>query len=585
MLFLGLFVISCFLDDDDEYSESDEYGYDDSDDGQSDSSSSGSSALKSAEERNRILSEYFDTSAVREHKVSLKGNGDDKVTVLMYVNGSNLESESGEATEDISEVIKAGTCDNVNYLIQTMGTKSWDDELGIASDHSQRYRVTDDGLELLDDSLGQLDCTKASTLSDFIKWGAENYPADRYVLQFWDHGAGPVYGFGYDEWQDESDTLTIDEMKTALSDGGVYFDFIGMDCCIMSSMEVCMALYDYCDYAILSEEFESGLGWSYTGWVKALNANTSIDTPSLAQIAIDDNVNANEQDWDGDSACMALIDEAPIKVLYTAWTEFAYANEDTLLSSNYSQQVERSGRAHPALTRSRSGWGFGDEDYFSDFDDDAQLSDYYITDIMAVAQNIDSDEAKSLSAAVSGTILYSRSTSDDSYMTGLSVTLPYGDNDFYSQLKTVFTSCGIDDTYVSWLGKFVTAEGAGDFYNYEENWGDEWNGWEEYEEEYDWGEWDYSEDDGYWEDSDWGWDDYYYDDSYYGEYEDYPGDDYYYDDGYYDEYYDGAPYEDEYYYDDGYYEGGYYDEPGYEREYYYDDYAYDGPGRDYYEKW
>lgn len=533
VLFTLLLLIP--LDEDSDYSE----GVTSSSDEEKKKSKSDNNGDYEVEDKSEILSRYFDTSIVRNRRVKLKGDGTDTVTVLVYMNGSNLESEAGEATIDISEMVAAGTSDNVNVIIQTMGTKSWSDDYGISAKRSQRYKVVDDGIELVDDSLKQLDCTKASTLSDFIKWGVKNYPADRYILQLWDHGAGPVYGYGYDEWQSEDATLTIDEMQQALKDGGVYFDFIGMDCCIMSCMEVCMALYDYCDYMILSEDFESGLGWEYTGWLSALNENPSIDTVSLGKIAIDDNVDANEDDYEGGSACLALIDQSVMKLLYAAWTEFAYANQDELFAVNYSQLVESSDRAHPRYMPPRYDDDYGYYDFFSNFNEEALLSDYYITDIMAVAQNIKSDESDSLSAAISSTIVYSRSTSDNEYLTGLSVTLPYGDREFYSVLKSVFSNCGFDSEYIKWLGYFVTAEGAQQFYDYYEDWGDDWEGWGQYEDDYDWEGWGFYDDDEFWEDDDcWGWDDCYYDDDDYGYY--------YYDDDY--EYYDDEDYE--YYYED-----------------------------------
>ncbi len=496
---------------------------------------------------------------IRDHLVRLKGDGTDTVTVLLYLNGSNLESDDGEATEDLSEIVKAGSSDRVNFLVQTMGTKKWDSAFGISSKKTQRYRVKGKGLELVDDSLSQLDCTDADTLADFISWGAANYPADRYILILWDHGGGPVYGFGYDEFQSEEATLTVDEMQTALKKGGVFFDFIGMDSCIMSCMEITCALYDYCDYMILSEDFESGLGWSYTGWVKALNANSSISTPDLARILIDDMVEANESSYEGDKAILALIDEAYMKLLYAAWTDFAYENETALLESNYSQQVTRTGRAHPLLGRGsgdrslsagglafaeaddamgrRSGlWEmFGDlaetaYDYYYDGEGSVNLSDYYITDIMAVAQNIDSDKSDALSAAIGSSIVYVNSTSSDDHLTGLSITLPYGDSYFYSQLREVFLNSGFEDTYVDWLEKFVSASGGGDFYDYSD-WDASWDGWDSYDDSFNWEDWEYYSDDEYWDDyDDWGWSDWDWD--WYG-YDDY-------EDGYQDGYYDGS---------------------------------------------
>lgn len=199
-------------------------------------------------------------------------------TVLVYLNGSNLESEAGEASADISEMLKSGIGTNANVVIQTLGTKQWQDH-GIASDHSQRHVVRNGKLELVDDSLGQLDTTSADTLSDFIRWGVQNYPADRYMLVLWDHGAGPVYGFGYDEFQSDYSALTLDEIQTALKqNANAHFDIIGMDCCIMSSLETYSVLAPYCSYAILSEDFEPGIGWSYANWMSLLEK-----TPPLTQ--------------------------------------------------------------------------------------------------------------------------------------------------------------------------------------------------------------------------------------------------------------------------------------------------------------
>ncbi len=414
------------------------------------------------------------------------------VTVMLYMNGSNLESDDGSATEDIKEMLSAPYSDDVHIVMQTMGTKSWKSTYGISSSHSQRWLFGEDDLILVDDTLSQLDCTAAETLADFIMWSVGNYPADRYILILWDHGGGPVYGFGYDEWQDDEDAaLTLDEIQQALYTANVDFDFIGMDACIMASLEVCCALYEYCDYTILSEEFEPGTGWSYQGWLTALTENPAIDTVSLATILIDDMITANSGK-DGDSATLALIDESVMTVLFSAWMEFAYANEDALLELNYSQEIDKSSRAKGFFS-----------DWLYDEDDEYSLSDYYITDIMAVAQNIDSDESAALSSAVSNAIVYYAATSDITSLTGLSVTIPYGDSEFYDSLATIFTNCGFDSTYVEWLSAFVEVDSS-DYYSYEDEW-DDWFGWDDYEDDYDWLEWEDN-----WSDEDmFGWEDIY----------------------------------------------------------------------------
>ncbi len=422
----------------------------------------------------------FPTDMVSEKEVTTKGDGTDTVTVFVFMNGSDLESEDGSATDDLEEMLAAKTGDKVQVLIETVGTKDWSKRLGIASDHTQRYRLDGGKLVLEDDSLGQEDSTQASTLSDFICWGSKNYPADRNLLIFWDHGAGPVYGFGYDENQVHEETLTMDQMRHALQNGGIYFDVIGMDCCIMSSMELCLGLQDYCDYLILSEDFETGIGWSYTGWLKALEDNTSLETPELGRLIVDDMVSANENDQDGGAATLALIDASYSNLLYTAWKDFAYANERSLLGENYSMHIKGGRRAHPVLKEK------GLFDWIFDANGDYDMSDYYITDIMAVAQNIQSEESKALEAALQLAVAYFACTSDEVGMTGLSVTLPYGDPDFYEELSDVFSNSGLEEEYVNWLGRFVRASGVQDRYDYEDWYENEWSGWDSLFMDFDW---------------------------------------------------------------------------------------------------
>lgn len=391
------------------------------------------------------------TSTDSSTEEQLPENPLSEVTVLIYMNGSDLETDEGQATEDITEMLQASYNEDVNILIQTMGTLYWDDKYDISSDETQRFRVSENELELVDSGFGQLDCTISPTLREFIDWGAENYPAERYMLILWNHGAGPVYGFGYDEYQGDDESLTLDEIVTALEFAEVKFDFIGMDCCIMSCIEVCYALYDYCDYTILSEEFESWLGWSYEGWINALVENPDIDTVELGQIIVNDMIEDNEAESEIEPSVLAVIDQSMIKVLFNAWTNFAYANEQTLLDYDFSVEIEGTSRVHPKLRL------WDDEEY--------GIAEYNITDLMSVAQNVDSKESDALKKVINNTIVYCKTTDNAGYLSGLAVTLPYGDYDFYDELKRIYSKCGIDSEYLDWLAKFIAAEGADKYFD------------------------------------------------------------------------------------------------------------------------
>ncbi len=425
------------------------------------------------------------------------GNDAESATVMIYMNGSDLETQAGEASRDISEMLESGIGSNANVIIQTMGTKKWQD-YGISSKTSQIYRLNSGSLELLEGDLGQLDCTKSKTLSDFIAYGKKNYPADRYVLIFWDHGGGPVYGFGYDEWQDETASLTLDEIQAALSDNSdIIFDIIGMDCCIMANIETCYVLSPFCKYSVLSEDFESSLGWSYTDWMKRLEDNPGIATPLLGKKIIDSVIKANEDDSEeGQSSTMILVNERAVPDLLNKWTVYAYSNADALLGKNYSRLHKARGRG---FMEALLGEWENDESYVT-------MDDYYVSDILSIVESVGKDDEASdgLRSALKACAAYFGHTSDRNELTGLAVSLPYGDSSYYNELEKVYSKCGFDREYIDWLKNFVDAEGSGSHYDYS-GFEDSWGGWGSYEEgwgscgeEWDFEDWEYDYEEEIW---------------------------------------------------------------------------------------
>ncbi len=65
-------------------------------------------------------------------------------------------------------------------------------------------------------------------MSSFLNYGFDFFPADSYSLILWDHGGGPVLGYGVDE--NFRDLLTLDELSEALEDScGAHMTKTGMD--------------------------------------------------------------------------------------------------------------------------------------------------------------------------------------------------------------------------------------------------------------------------------------------------------------------------------------------------------------------
>lgn len=398
----------------------------------------------------------------------------ENATVMVYMIGSDLESRRGLANDDLNEMMSAEFGETVNVVIQTMGCKRWSNPQ-IRADTAERFTIEGGELVLQDDTLGQLDSTDPQTLAEFIWYCSESYPSDRNILILWDHGAGPVYGFGYDEYQGPEASLTLDELRDGLAAGGVSFDLIGMDACLMGSLETCCAVWPYADYLVASEDFEPCDGWGYENWLTALGENVNIPSPELGKIIVDSFVEeSNEASEDG---VLAMIDLRYTGVLAAAWADFAFSNDNALTSANYSWKTTPTSRVNGVLSR---GDGFFDMD------------DYYVTDLLAVASMVNAEGAAPLSSALSSAVAACGATEGDGYMTGLSITLPYGNSAFYQRLVEVFLNCGFSETYLEWLGTFADHLNSDEYYDNWEEWKQEWSSWEDYQEQSDetqWKEW------------------------------------------------------------------------------------------------
>ncbi|MEI6102293.1 MAG: clostripain-related cysteine peptidase, partial [Eubacteriales bacterium] len=186
-------------------------------------------------------------------------------TLMVYMCGSDLESENGLASADIAEMAQSGyDPNNMNIVLFTGGSTKWQTE-GIPADTDSIWQLTADGLTSLEDA-GKISMGDPATLTSFINYAYEKFPAQQYGLILWDHGAGSVQGYGSDDLF-EGDSLTLDELGQSLAASKAAtekFSFIGFDACLMATIETAWTLDKYADYLVASEELEPGSGWDYT---------------------------------------------------------------------------------------------------------------------------------------------------------------------------------------------------------------------------------------------------------------------------------------------------------------------------------
>ena len=209
-------------------------------------------------------------------------------TIMVYMCGSDLESDGGMGSADITEMIGSGFDPSaLNIVLYTGGSTQWID-YDIPADTNSVFSVTGDGLEYLADA-GAASMGEADTLTSFVDYTYENFPAQNYGLILWDHGAGAVDGFGCDDLF-EYDSLTMDELNLALSQSqaaGQKLEFIGFDACLMATIETAYATQDYANYLVASEELEPGYGWDYNS-LAAISQTPGITGDQIGTILVDD---------------------------------------------------------------------------------------------------------------------------------------------------------------------------------------------------------------------------------------------------------------------------------------------------------
>jgi len=189
-----------------------------------------------------------------------------KTNVMVYMVGSDLEAKAGSATKDLEEMQASGVnLSLTNVLVYAGGSPHWHNDKTTKDVHSV-LNLTADGFEVVStrepSSMGDAEC-----LTYFLNYCSENYPTQNNVLIMWDHGSGPVIGYGKDMLFD-NDSLTLSEMSEALKaspfNDSNKLDWVGFDACLMASAELCCVWDNYAEYLISSQEIEPSFGWNYS---------------------------------------------------------------------------------------------------------------------------------------------------------------------------------------------------------------------------------------------------------------------------------------------------------------------------------
>ncbi|MCK4718542.1 MAG: hypothetical protein KAT70_07720, partial [Thermoplasmata archaeon] len=270
-------------------------------------------------------------------------------TFIVYLDAdNNLE---GPGIEDMDEMEFAGSTDKVNIVAivdrassedvgdsDYTGEGDWqglriyhvqkDENEGVLGEYIEGETVwySEEEPEI-EPNMGD-----PETLINYTTWVMDRFPAEHYLIDFWNHG-GAFWGICWDDSVGDGDALNMTELSYGL-DGitnhiGRKIDVIGFDACLMAQAAVLYQIKDYCDVAVASGFVEPGDGWPYETILPPLVENPSM-TPeelgtTIANEYIESYSNGEDDPSDSYMVSMTAFDMGKFENTAEAISEFGMA--------------------------------------------------------------------------------------------------------------------------------------------------------------------------------------------------------------------------------------------------------------------
>ena len=261
--------------------------------------------------------------------------------LMVFIAGDNDLDEFG--TKDIAEMLSVtNTGEELTILVQQ-------DQSAEARDSGTKRYVIRNGQKELILHLGETNTGDANTLTEFLRWGMENFEAERNIAVLWNHGGGTRDEL-YPQYDNNVTALTMRsavsnptlgnqpsifpealrlkrieklmktyqvqkgeptrnisdaeiksilfddqakdfldnlELKQVFVDLDKKLDIIGFDACLMNMLEVAYQLRDHTQLIVGSEELEPGKGWDYTALVSFLVENPNASNEEVAKAIVE----------------------------------------------------------------------------------------------------------------------------------------------------------------------------------------------------------------------------------------------------------------------------------------------------------
>ena len=361
-------------------------------------------------------------------------------TLMIYMIGSDLEAKTGSASLDLEEIAESGIkLSRANVVVCAGGTTQWKDD-SVENDEISILELGKNGFTKADHmknrSMGDQKC-----LSEFLNYAVKTYDSDRYALILWDHGNGPLLGFGKDILYD-NDSLTLLEMKQALSSSPFGKDrklsWVGFDACLMASAELASIWKDYAEYLVASQEVEPAFGWQY-GFLKNFHRQTTEELmTSIAKDYLDScQEYYKEKEYQNRETTLSCVDLSKQEAFQEALENlFASATKD--IETNYNRLAGKRVNTK-ALGKASTG------------------ADYDLVDVGNMAEQLKStypEESARLKTALDELIVSNQTNTQD--CSGISLYYPFFNKYYYTESwADIYEELGLFPEYLKYLSKYA----------------------------------------------------------------------------------------------------------------------------------
>jgi hypothetical protein len=315
------------------------------------------------------------------------------------------------AEDDRTEIVGVGSTALVNMVLLT------DPQFTMPfPDGDARYEYAKQDDPVARQNLGELDTGDPNALRDYLAWAVEMYPAERYMLDLADHGAG--WKQLCEDVTAGDDWLSLPELRdafTAVQGGSAHsWNIIAFSACLMAQLEVAYQIRDQGNMMVASEELMPGPGPHYDDLMNDLIANPFRTDGAQAQEMVTIFQN-NYLGGAGDDALetLAAIDLGQVAALAGNVDDFATALNgwltdgtvppETLVLRLANIQAQRNTAEefpHALYQATYSAEGYRDLDHFAELVHDSLLPDDPTTTLDDVVRATAGDVRATLATAV-----------------------------------------------------------------------------------------------------------------------------------------------------------------------------------------